>query len=52
MKDREIFGETLEGWKEVGSELAGWAVLWLFRVALCLAALYGLVKFVKWAWYN
>ena len=50
--DITIFGENLAGWKEIGSELVGWAALWVFRVALLLAALYGLVKFLKWAWYN
>ena len=47
-----IFGETLDDWKEMLQEAAGWLFLRALRIAFYLAILYGLVKFVKWAWFN
>jgi hypothetical protein len=50
-EDRMTFlGETPEGWREFAEEVGVWALWWAFRIVFWLAVLYGLVKFVKWAW--
>jgi hypothetical protein len=28
------------------------AILWIFALAVLLGIIYGLIKFVKWAWYS
>jgi hypothetical protein len=50
VKDITIWGETLQGWKEIAIELSGGLALRLFELALILGGIYALVRFVKWAW--
>ena len=45
-----IMGESLDSWKEILRDWGLRAVVGLLCGGLFLGALYGIVRFVKWAW--
>jgi hypothetical protein len=52
---KEIWRLAYDGWRGVFVsylQLAGWLIWVALFVGFLLAILYGLVRFVKWAWIN
>jgi hypothetical protein len=48
----EILGERLRDWPGIIGETVGCLVLLIGKLAVLALVLYGLVRFVRWAWYN